>query len=99
MTYILALKDRHNGNILLDKEGHLIHIDFGFMLSNSPGYVGFESAPFKLSQEYVDILGGFQSPLFQVTFKELFLKAFLALRKHSDRIILMVDMMLKGKKQ
>jgi phosphatidylinositol kinase/protein kinase (PI-3 family) len=45
------VKDRHNGNLLLDEEGHIIHIDFGFMLSNSPGGVNFESAPFKLTRE------------------------------------------------
>ena len=58
ISYILQLKDRHNGNVLIDNEGHIVHIDFGFMLSNSPGSVGFEAAPFKLTQEYVDTLGG-----------------------------------------
>ena len=86
---------RHNGNILIDSSGHLIHIDFGFMLSNSPGYVGFESAPFKLLSEWVDILGGADSPLFQHEFKDRFVKAFLALRKHSDRILLLVEMMMR----
>lgn len=50
------LQDRHNGNILLDTSGHLVHIDFGFMLSNSPGGVNFEAAPFKLTRELLEIM-------------------------------------------
>ena len=57
ICYILQIKDRHNGNILIDKAGHIIHIDFGFMLGDSPGSLGFEVAPFKLTQDYIDILG------------------------------------------
>jgi phosphatidylinositol kinase/protein kinase (PI-3 family) len=64
ITYVLQIRDRHNGNILLDTEGHIVHIDFGFMLSNSPGSVGFELAPFKLPQEYIDVLGGVNSEKF-----------------------------------
>mmetsp|Transcript_8530 Transcript_8530/g.13150 ORF Transcript_8530/g.13150 Transcript_8530/m.13150 type:complete len:109 (+) Transcript_8530:2719-3045(+) len=64
LCYILQIKDRHNGNILLDSRGHMIHVDFGFMLSNSPGNMNFEAHTFKLTQEYIDVLGGLRSKFF-----------------------------------
>jgi phosphatidylinositol 4-kinase len=65
------VKDRHNGNIMLDRRGHIIHIDFGFMMQNYPGQVmAFEQAPFKLTQEYIDLMGGFESDTFAL-FKSL----------------------------
>ncbi|KAH6849726.1 kinase-like domain-containing protein [Chaetomium sp. MPI-CAGE-AT-0009] len=92
ISYVLQLKDRHNGNVLIDNEGHIIHIDFGFMLSNSPGSVGFEAAPFKLTYEYVDVLGGVGSPDFE-DYKSLCKQAFQALRRSADNIIDLVAMM------
>ncbi|PPR08069.1 hypothetical protein CVT24_010530 [Panaeolus cyanescens] len=94
VTYLLQIKDRHNGNILLDRDGHLIHIDFGFILSNTPGNIGFEAAPFKLPPEYVDVLGGIGGDAYQ-EFKALFHKGFEAARKHCDRIITLVELMQK----
>ena len=71
---------------MLDREGHLIHIDFGFMLSNSPGNLGFEAAPFKLPPEYIELLGGTDAPAF-LEFKQLFREGFESARKHRDRIL------------
>jgi len=96
LCYILQIKDRHNGNILIDSKGHVCHVDFGFMLSNSPGNIGFEAAPFKLTREYVDVMGGPRSKGFQ-KFKSLMVKGFLALREHSEKIISFVEMtMISG---
>ena len=92
ISYILQLKDRHNGNILIDSDGHVIHIDFGFMLSNSPGNMGFEAAPFKLTAEYIELLGGLDSPTF-TQFKELMKDAFQALRREAERIVTLVELM------
>ncbi|KAM3417012.1 hypothetical protein BST61_g8595 [Cercospora zeina] len=92
ISYILQLKDRHNGNILIDSEGHVVHIDFGFMLSNSPGNMGFEAAPFKLTLEYVEVLGGPESEAFG-RFKELMKDAFQALRREAERLITLVELM------
>ncbi|KJR85850.1 phosphatidylinositol 4-kinase [Sporothrix schenckii 1099-18] len=97
ISYVLQLKDRHNGNVLVDNEGHIVHIDFGFMLSNSPGSVAFEAAPFKLTHEYVEVLGGIGSSDFD-DYKRLCKQAFQALRKSADNVIDLVSMMGRDSK-
>lgn len=59
LCYFLQIKDRHNGNIMLHKDGRIIHIDFGFLFTTAPGK-GIElekKVPFKLLSEYVALLG------------------------------------------
>lgn len=92
ISYILQLKDRHNGNILISDKGHIIHIDFGFMLSNSPGSMGFEAAPFKLTTEYIEVLGGPEGAA-HLLFVKRMKEAFQALRKDAERVVTLVDLM------
>ncbi|KAJ3641340.1 hypothetical protein Zmor_027852 [Zophobas morio] len=93
--YLIQVKDRHNGNILLKSDGHLIHIDFGFILSMSPKNLGFETSPFKLTAEFVEVMGGDQSDMFEY-FKILILQGLVAARKHMDMIIPLVEIMRSG---
>ena len=67
-------------------EGHIIHIDFGFLLGTSPGNMGFETAPFKFPKEYLEIMGGDKSDLFNY-FKELLFVGFTYIRRYSADII------------
>ncbi|KAF7458783.1 phosphatidylinositol 4-kinase [Cryptosporidium felis] len=97
VSYFLQVKDRHNGNFLIDKFGHIIQIDYGFMLSNSPGNVNFEQSPFKLTQEFLDVMLGENSEEFQY-FQQLIIKGFLASRKYVDQIILTIESMTSASK-
>ena len=96
VCYFLQIKDRHNGNILIDAEGHIIHIDFGFLLSNAPGKgLKFETAPFKLTSDMVDCLGGRGSKYYKKYVKRL-RQGFAAISKHREKIIILVEMMWCG---
>lgn len=89
-SYILQIKDRHNGNILIDSSGHLIHIDFGFILSISPGgNMKFERPDFKLTREMVAIMGGSNSENF-LYFRELLIQGFLAIRQRARDFITLI---------
>ena len=90
LCYVLAIKDRHNGNILLDRGGHMVHIDFGFVLGQSTkiGAISGEAAvPFKLTREMVMVLGGKGSPLYRETFVDLCTAAMAAARAHASTLI------------
>ncbi|GMH84929.1 hypothetical protein TrVE_jg10193 [Triparma verrucosa] len=96
ICYLLQIKDRHNGNILLDNEGHIVHIDWGFVFMSSPGKnLNFEAAPFKLTSEFVALMGGSRSSSFR-RFRRLTARAFLELRKRREEIILLVEMLSIG---
>ena len=94
VCYFLQIKDRHNGNILINNEGYLIQIDFGFFLSNAPGNE-FEKAPFKLTEEVIEVIGGVKSKYFQY-FRKLMWKGILAISKHYEKIMILVEMMYCG---
>lgn len=95
VSYLIQVKDRHNGNILLDNEGHIIHIDYGYILSCSPKNLGFESSPFKLTPEFVEVMGGQGGDMFEY-FKILILQGLVAARKHYDKFTNLVDIMRAG---
>ncbi|GAX81982.1 hypothetical protein CEUSTIGMA_g9410.t1, partial [Chlamydomonas eustigma] len=98
-SYLLQAKDRHNGNLLVDSDGHLVHIDFGFILEISPGgNMGFESAAFKLSHEMTQLLdpgSTKQSSHFKL-FEQLCVRGYLVARTVAEPIIATVALMAES---
>lgn len=96
ISYLIQFKDRHNGNIMYDDDGHVIHIDFGFCFDIVPGGVRFEAAPFKLTKEMVRVMGGSSSALPFKWFEKLCIQVFLASRVYADDICRVVIPMLES---
>nr|OQO18517.1 Phosphatidylinositol 4-kinase stt4 [Rachicladosporium sp. CCFEE 5018] len=94
ISYLLQFKDRHNGNIMVDDAGHILHIDFGFCFDIAPGGVKFERAPFKLTPEMVAVMGGSINSAPFRAFEELCVKVFLAARQHVEQLSHIVQTML-----
>ncbi|XVF44923.1 hypothetical protein PTKIN_Ptkin02bG0162100 [Pterospermum kingtungense] len=96
-SLLLQPKDRHNGNLLFDSSGRLVHIDFGFIFEISPGgNMRFESAHFKLSHEMTQLLdpSGIMKSETWDNFVSLCVKGYLAARRYMNGIISTVLLML-----
>lgn len=86
VSYVLLVKDRHNGNILLNSRGQIIHIDFGFILGIAPGGMfSIEDAPFKLTEEMAAIMGGIDSPGFAL-YRRSMCDGFSALQRYQSEL-------------
>ena len=92
LSYYLDIKDRHNGNIMINSEGRIMHIDFGFLLGTSPKNLGFERAQFKLVKSYVDILDGLEGKMFK-HFKEQMVNGLIESKKYFQIISTMIKIM------
>lgn len=81
---------------MMDSKGHIIHIDFGFMLTTGPNVAGviFEIAPFKMTKDYMTMIGE-QSSSVYTYFQILLVKGFVAVRKHLDEICDLLTIMSK----
>lgn len=94
VCYLLGLKDRHNGNIMIDMRGHLIHIDYGFCMGMCVGHeFTMERAPFKLTEEYVEVMGGSDGEAYQ-EFKRLFVEGMIEARSKCQIALGLVEIMM-----
>lgn len=94
ISFLLQFKDRHNGNIMIDDAGHILHIDFGFCFDIAPGGIKFERAPFKLTSEMLAVMGGSTDHQSFKWFEELCVKAFLASRQYTEKLSQIVLLMM-----
>jgi phosphatidylinositol 4-kinase B len=58
--------------------------------------MNFETAPFKLTKEYIEVLGGLQGEMFKY-FKCLMIRGFYEVKRHIDDILNLIDIMAQGK--
>jgi len=89
ITYILGIGDRHLDNVLLTTDGHLFHIDFGYIFGRDPKPF---PPPMKFCKEMVMAMGGSGSPQYK-DFRTYCCSAFNLLRNHATLILNLLGLM------
>ncbi|RHY80988.1 hypothetical protein DYB35_002661, partial [Aphanomyces astaci] len=90
ITYILGIGDRHLDNLMMKTQGHLFHIDFGFVFGSDPKPF---PPPFKLTKEMVEGMGGRKSDNYH-RFKTYCCQTYNWLRKSASMIMSLLHLMI-----
>ena len=90
VTYLLGIGDRHLENLMIDKNGRLFHIDFGYILGKDPKPM---PPPIKLCKEMVQCMGGKDSKGF-ADFQQKCVNAYWVLRENARVIVNMFYLMI-----
>tara|TARA_Y100000389_G_scaffold168329_1_gene173927 strand:+ start:3906 stop:5960 length:2055 start_codon:yes stop_codon:yes gene_type:complete len=80
LCYILGVGDRHTENIIINKYGELVHIDFSYIMGEDPKNIEVEM---KITPGMLQMLGGKKSKHFQL-FKKLCSHIYKIIRKRSS---------------
>lgn len=79
ISYLLGIGDRHLDNIMLTKDGHLFHIDYGFILGYDPRPI---TPAMRITRDIVDTMGGENSEYYNL-FKNYCTRIYNCLRKYT----------------
>ena len=93
LTYILAVGDRHLGNLLMLPDGRMCHIDFGFVFGDDPKKKFVNPPPFRITKGMVDAMGGQKGEVFQQVFCRKALGAFKELRNNAVLVLSLLRLM------
>lgn len=100
LTFVLGIADRNPDNIMVSEDGRIFHIDFGHFLGHFKRKFGInrERVPFVLTEDFLHVIargsdvrrgGSFDS------FRTLCGDAYISLRRHTNLLITLFEMMLK----
>jgi phosphatidylinositol 3-kinase len=92
ITYLLGIGDRHFDNLMITDQGHMFHIDFGFILGRDPKPY---PPPMKLTKEMLEAMGGANGEDMP-KFRSHCYNAFLILRKHANLILNLFALMVES---
>ena len=80
LCYMLGVGDRHTENIIINKYGELVHIDFSYIMGEDPKNIEVEM---KITPDMLQMLGGKNSKHFQI-FKKYCSHIYKIIRKRSS---------------
>lgn len=79
--------------MLIDKYGHLFHVDFGFIFGKNPPGKNILTPPIRICKEMVEGMGGYKDDKYQ-DFQKKCVESFLFLRNKSRFILNLFHLMI-----